>query len=481
MSTGLGRAATLTSSGALLRLVLNFGGMLVLARLIAPTEFGVYAFVSGIVLLIAYLSEIGSSWALLQFKTFRPDHAGSALALALSLASVASLAVVALAHPLAEYMEMPAARGVLITMCLVVPIQAASGVPRALLRRRFEFGRLVRVDLSAAVVALFAGLLHAWIYASVYSLVVQAVVYQLTTSVGLWRRTRREELGRPSRAGIRDLVAFAGAHSLYELLMFVSKNADTFMVAKALGAGALGVYSRAFALVFTPLGQVYTAIGTVAFSAMSRVQDDNAALLGLHRRFIVVCVLGIAVPLASLSPFADEFVLILLGDPWRDAGPVLELLLLAVAVQVMYANLLWVLQATAQLKVQIHAGVILAVVNVAGFVVGLVRESLTVFALAYVVSSLTSLAYVGWRTHLTLKVGLRFYGGLFGAMCLAWGLAQGLHSASASVLDGPWRVMGVWAAFGVLVGAVMSVVFKRQVVESLRSLRRTQSTVSHAG
>lgn len=200
------RATAWSMTGALARMAINFTGMIILARLIAPESFGVFAVASSLVLLVAYLSEIGSSWALIQHKETRPEHAGSALVLALGT-SVALGSLVALsAEVLADLFSMPELQEAITLMCLIIPLQAASGVPRALLRRSMNFRRLVRVDLVAAVIGLACGIAHALAAPSYVSLLIQAMTYQLVVAFGLWTKQARNAVGRPSKKGLSRIV-----------------------------------------------------------------------------------------------------------------------------------------------------------------------------------------------------------------------------------------------------------------------------------
>ncbi|QSR32850.1 hypothetical protein CFI00_20575 [Nocardioides sp. S5] len=455
------RATAWSTSGAVARMILNLAGMVILARLVAPESFGLFAVSSSLVLIVAYLSEIGSSWALVQHKAIRAEHVGSALILALGAAAALSSTLAITAGGVARFMQMPELQEAILAMCLIIPVQAASGVPRALLRRAMNFGRLVRVDLVAAGTGLVCGLTHALLAPSYWSLVVQAIVYQLVLAGGLWTKSARSAVGRPSRRGCSDLFAFARGQTLHEAMMLVSKNLDTFLIARTLGAGPLGLYSRAFALIFSPLGQVYTAVGSVAFSAMSRHQNERSQIRAVHRRFLIACIAGFSVPLMVVSSFSGELVAVVLGEPWSGAAPLLGVLAVAAAFQVIYANMLWVLQATAQLQAQIRAGALLTAVNVGGFVVATYTQQLIHFGIAYIGGAVAALIYVLRALLRTNGLPFRFYAGAIGLTLISWPVGQLLHAALTSLYDSPLAVIA-----GLLGLAVLAIVL---AAASLRS------------
>lgn len=471
------RATAWSTAGALMRMTINFAGMVILARLVAPQAFGVFAVASSLVLLVAYLSEIGSSWALIQHERIRPDHAGSALVLALGTSAAVSSLLALSADPLADFMRMPDLQLAILAMCLIIPIQAASGIPRALLRRAMNFGRLVRVDVVAAMTGLVCGLAHALTAPSYLSLLIQAMTYQTVLAFGLWTKQARSAVGRPTKKGYRELLAFAGGQTFYEVMMVVAKNLDTFLIARLVGAVPLGLYSRAFALIFTPLGQVYTALGSVAFSAMSRHQDEPAKLHVIHRKFLLGCIAGFALPLSVFAAFSSEFVVVVLGEAWSDSAPVLGVLAVAAALQVIYANLLWVLQATAQLQTQIRAGALLASVNVVGFVVAASTKELTHFAIAYVAGTAAALGYALRALARTLGISVKSYAGGIGLVVLGVPMGQCLHFALGELFTSPAGVLGGYVLVTLIVILGIAIVFRKQVLIVMNRLISKKATI----
>lgn len=459
----VGRAAGWSTAGALIRMALNFIGMVILARLVAPEEFGVFAVASSLVLLVAYLAEIGSSWALVQRAEVRPDHAGSALIFAGGCALAAGAGLVLFSGVIADLMNMPSLQGALMFMALVIPIQAASGVPRALLKRDLAFDRLVRVDLAAAIAGLAAGLAHAWYNPSVISLLTQAIIYQVALALGLWSRRARQAIGHPSLRAFRELLSFAGGQTLYEFLMLLAKNLDTFLIARLVGAAPLGLYSRAFALMFTPLGQVYTAVGSVAFSAMSRNQHDRIALRRIHVRFFTGSLLGIAIPLAVFSAFSTDFVVVILGSEWKGSGPVLGVLAIAAALQVLYANMVWVLQATARLRAQLMSGALLAAGNVFGFILAAFSRDLTHFAIAYIFGIVLALIYVIRPVVLMLGAPLVWYLCAILFMGLATLLGKAAHAALEQLFENPLERLIGFVLTTATIAAFSLVLFRSRV------------------
>ena len=122
------------------------------------------------------------------------------------------------------------------------------------------------------------------------------------------------------------MLAFGGAVTLNNLIIYVAYNADKVLIGRFWGAAALGIYGRAYQLINMPNENLYSTIGVVAFPALSRVQADPArsrsAFLKGYNLF-----LSLVMPITvGCALFADDIVLLFLGPKWHDAATIFRLL-----------------------------------------------------------------------------------------------------------------------------------------------------------
>jgi O-antigen/teichoic acid export membrane protein len=99
---------------------------------------------------------------------------------------------------------------------------------------------------------------------------------------------------------------------------FLANQGDNLVVGRMLGAGALGIYGRAYQFMVMPAGLFGTALDKALFPAMAKVQDDKhrlgkAYLTGVS--FIALVAIPLSVILVLLAP---EIVIILLGPKWTE-------------------------------------------------------------------------------------------------------------------------------------------------------------------
>ena len=81
--------------------------------------------------------------------------------------------------------------------------------------------------------------------------------------------------GAPRRvAGTGSLLLFGGTMTLNGVVIYVAYNIEKVLLGRFWGAEALGVYGRAYQLINFPTTIINASVGSVAFAALSRLQDD---------------------------------------------------------------------------------------------------------------------------------------------------------------------------------------------------------------
>lgn len=367
--------------GIVARILLQFGAMVVLTRLIDPAGFGFFGgslLVYGLAVLMA---DLGLGMALVQRGELTEDIRRTVWGhLLLSHAGVA--AGVYLGAPwFAALLDAPDLRDGIRVMALAIMITAFIVLPTAELRRRIDFRRIQ----MAQVTGYFAGFVLTAIPLAIlgwggWSLVVALLVQQLVMAVicvhaapqPLRPRWTKLPVGLPT-FGLRVVGS--------NLANWVTENLDNLLIARFKGLGALGVYSVSYSLARTPVNHVVNTIQQVVFATSSRAQEDHASL---SRGYLALLK---AVALVTLPIFfgaavvADSVVVGLYGARWSEAGPVFAALCVAMpfhALMAVAGPILWGRGRTGiELKVQTAVAIALLVVLML-----LMQHSLTVLAWA---------------------------------------------------------------------------------------------------
>jgi O-antigen/teichoic acid export membrane protein len=126
--------------------------------------------------------------------------------------------------------------------------------------------------------------------------------------------------------GIRSLMRFGGTITLNGLVAYVAYNLEKIMLGRFWGADAIGMYGRAYQLANIPTENLNSAVGEVAFSALSRVQDDPPRLKSYFLKGYSL-VVALTIPITIVCGlFAGDVILVVLGPKWKEAAAIFRLL-----------------------------------------------------------------------------------------------------------------------------------------------------------
>ena len=98
-----------------------------------------------------------------------------------------------------------------------------------------------------------------------------------------------------------------GALTLNGLVLYLASNGEKVLLGRFWGAEALGIYGRAYQLIRIPTDNLNTAVGDVAFSALSRIQDDLGRLRNYFLKgysLVLTLTLPVTVPCSRMTVFS---------------------------------------------------------------------------------------------------------------------------------------------------------------------------------
>jgi O-antigen/teichoic acid export membrane protein len=319
-----GAAATLFWQGT--RVALLLVSIVVLARLLSPTDFGLIAMVTAVIGIGELFRDFGLSVAALQSKTLT-DHEKSNLFWLNTLIG-ASLAVVVFGASWPIAILYGDDRLIAITQALSVTflINGITNQFKAQINRDLRFTALGVTEAVPQAAGLCAAIAIAATTHSYWALVAQPLVVAVLEGLlcvlisrwypGLYRRN--VPIGR--------FVRFAGALVGTQGLAYLSKSIDSILLGVLRGPAELGVYNRAYQVVVLPLSQVTVPLSRVAIPVLSKLQDTAQVFASYLKTAQFATVTVTSVFYGAMIGFGDPLVRIVLGNQWLNAVPILQIL-----------------------------------------------------------------------------------------------------------------------------------------------------------
>lgn len=443
--------AAVTMAGQALKMVVQFGGIVLLARLLTPHDYGLMAMVTAVVGVAEILRDFGLSSAAIQARQLSREQRDNLFWINTGIGLLLAMAVFAGARWIADFYREPVLATIAQALAVTFLINGMTTQYRAHLSRGLRFGQVALGDVGAQVAGLGAGVaaaLAGWNYwALVAQQLVQAAVgFGVALACARWlpRGYRRD-------APMRGLLDFGWNLMAAQLLGYASRNVGQVIIGVRTGADALGLYNRAFQLLMMPLNQISAPATTVALPVLSQLQDERERFGAYLLRGQTVMLHAIVSVFAFACAQALPLIVLVLGEQWRPAVPLFQVLVIGGAFQAAAYAAYWVFLAKGLMRQQLFCSLAGRVLLVACVLAGSAWGALGV-AVGYSAGLLLlwplSLAWIA-------KVSDAPTGRLLGNGARAitgYALAALLSYAAARWVGGaPWRALLAGAA-AMLVG-----------------------------
>jgi PST family polysaccharide transporter len=362
-------AVTITSQG--LRFLLQIGSTAVLARVLTPRDFGLVGMVAVVTGLVGLIKDFGLSAATVQRAELRHEQVSTLFWINVALSACLMAALAAVAPVVAWLYGEPLLTPITLALAGTFLLSGLTAQHHALLRRQMRFTELATAELGGVALGMTVSIAAAVWGASYWALVIGVAVNAASTMVLVWIfsgwRPGRPHLG----CGVRSMLAFGGSLTAYDALSYLAVNADQMLIGWYWGAGPLGIYSKAYALVMLPMQQIRTPISQVAVPALCRLRDDPGQFRSFYLKTLSLIAL-VTLPIGAAAALGtDEVILLLLGRQWTAAGAVFRALAFAMPLQAVLGCVGWLFVSTGRAKAMLKWGAFSCSAIILSFVVGL--------------------------------------------------------------------------------------------------------------
>lgn len=303
------------------RFTAQFGGTILLARLLTPHAFGLVAMIAALSVLLDLIKELGLSAATIQRQTITQQQVSTLFWINAGFGCLLALGLLLAAPAIAGFYGEPELASITRWLALGFVVSGLTIQHWALLRRQMRFTAIAVIETGAELAALALAVVCAMQGAGYWALVAQRVAGPTLTLIATWLLCPWRP-GLPVRdTDIASMLRFGGSVTGFNLLAAAARSLDQILIGWLWGPIVLGFYERASRLVLVPLNNLNAPLYAVAMPALSRLAEQperyrNAFLL-VFEKFAMA-----TMPPAALAAVTSDWVVgLLFGPQWRDAAP----------------------------------------------------------------------------------------------------------------------------------------------------------------
>ena len=372
----------------LFKIAVQLINLIVLTRLIPPTDYGVMAMALVVTNLGLLVRDLGTSAALIQRKVIDDGIINAVFWLNLIMGFSITIIIVISAPFVAVFFEQPKLLLVLILLSMIFPISSSASAHLALLERSSKFKKIAGIEISSSLISVIIAIIAAYYGLGIFSLVVQALLINSISSVCYWKVSA----WRPNIKKIfcfrelKKIIGFSGNLFIFNFINYFSRNADSLIVGHYMSTSILGAYNLAYRIMLFPLQSLTFIVNRSLFPILSRQQDNDEQLRESYFNCIFL-ILFIVVPLMSgLAILREPFVSLVFGKQWSLTANILLWLAPTAIVQSILSTSGTVFMAKGKTGQLMILGIVGMILQVGAFLFG-VRYDIVFFAKCYFIAN----------------------------------------------------------------------------------------------
>lgn len=310
-------------------LAIQFAATIILARLLTPTEIGIYSVGAAIIMIAQTLRDFGTSTYIIQERELSRERLATAFTVTVIVAWSIAASLWVIAEPAARFYVEPGVRSVLQVMALNFLLLPFGSISAAMLRRDMSFQAIMYIGIASTLAHSGSSVLFAWLGWGFISLAWGAVCGSIVSVVGAMIANPRNFMFRPTLSERQRVLSFSLKSSISSIAAEAGHSAPDMVLGKTLGMEATGLFSRAMGYVQLFERLLQDVLRSVMLPYLAEAERSGANVsqkLKLALDNIVTVSMFI---IALTGILAEPLILLLFGNQWLDAIPLAQILCIA--------------------------------------------------------------------------------------------------------------------------------------------------------
>jgi PST family polysaccharide transporter len=326
-TAGLGRASLhsgmIIVTARCVSILSQVVSMIILGRLLSPRDFGLTAMIFALIGFGPMLIDLGTSEASNQKTNITKAEVSFLFWMNTAIGAVLTLLLAGSGNLIAGFYGEPALNSIAIVSSLTFIASGVSIQHSALLRRAMQFRSLAIIDIVSNVVSSLLSVGMAFTGWGYWSLVIKPVATTILTAIGVWVSCPWLPQSPRHVPEARESIRFGVGVAGFTVTDYIAKSTDRIALGYFYGADLLGYYQNAFLLYSNLLSLLSDPLHNIAVSGLSKLRTELSDFKKSWATALSSVSFLAALAFALLAVTGPDFIVLLLGQKWAPAGPVL--------------------------------------------------------------------------------------------------------------------------------------------------------------
>lgn len=305
---------------------MSFVKTIILARLLLPSQFGVFGIATLVLGLLEMLTETGVNVVLIQEEKDYKKYLNTGFAVSILRGLIISMLIFFSAPFVSSFFNSPGSINVLHLISLIPLIRGFINPAVVSYQKNLQFDKEFILRSILTVVEVATTLILAIVVRNETSLawgmIASAVVEVLFTQIYIKPRPRFDfDIKK-----LLDMVHKGKWITGAKIFDYLFSHGDDIVVGKLLGSYSLGIYQQAYRITSLPIIEASETLQRVTFPHYTNLINQNKKIKNIYFKSLTYT-LFLVLPVGVLIYLFPEIIVrILLGEKWLEAIPVLQVL-----------------------------------------------------------------------------------------------------------------------------------------------------------
>jgi O-antigen/teichoic acid export membrane protein len=332
--------------------LLSLAGGMIISRLLTPAQSGIYSVAAVLLGVAQVLRDFGVGQYLVQERELSQAKLRAVLGASFLFAWPLAALIALSGYPLARFYREPALAALLQLLAVNFVLLPFSSVILPMLRRQMRFGAICAINLSHGLCGVIVSVTLAWHGFGFMSMAWGSVAAtSAALLLSLWL-SPPEMPWLPARAGIGEVILFGAYATGGNLIDEAGAAAPDLVIGKMIGMDAVGIFSKALAVLAVFHKAVTNAVTPVVYPLYAEHVRGGDDVRDIYLR-TVSYMTAFAWPFfACVAVMALPILRLLYGEQWDAAAPLIRIMCFSSAIYSMSSMSRYFLCAIGQVKAQ---------------------------------------------------------------------------------------------------------------------------------
>jgi O-antigen/teichoic acid export membrane protein len=312
-----------------LRIIVRGLGILktvILARLLTPSQFGIFGIAFLILGILEMVTETGVNVILIQENKKIDDYINTGWIVSIVRGIIISILIIIFTPLIVTFFNSPESKNILYLTALIPLLRGFINPAVIQYQKNLEFGNefkfrsvIVFVEVTASVIiALITKSENALVWGMVF-----AVITEIIMSFVIIKPRPKLKFDFVKLKNMINLGKWITGAKVFDYLF---AHLDDIVVGKLLGAYSLGIYQQSYRITSLPVIEISESFQRVTFPHYSKMIENKESIKSTYLKTLTYTVC-LVVPFALiLYLFPTEIIMLVYGSGWLSAVPVIKVL-----------------------------------------------------------------------------------------------------------------------------------------------------------